>query len=436
MEYSTPFTFVAQGQWSPEELELVEAIEEAGRKLAREVTEKVLQLKVEDEVTAALGPARAERTSTQLECWCRRCATRTQSRFHRNGHYKRGLTTAAGKVTLRIPLIRCDCKGYVAFPWKAIRPRSRQWVDVTLDMVRDYLAGMSYRLTAEAVSSRGAVSISHLVVWRAVQEAGRLVRKTRALGACPQVVVLDEVYVEVLGEKLVFLVALAESGGVLEIWGPTARSKEGWRGFLDWLSQEGIGPERGLKGVVADGDSPIREAVAEAWPGVVVQECVWHVLERVREAVVKEEGPKSEQVKAVVAEAREVLMPSEEKKAEARVAGIDDMTSACRELKCFTEKHAGKTWADILSRSFYEATTYLREPYLPATNGLAERTIKELRRRIKTMDGFKSIDGSRNFLALWIPWHDMRLTYGRYRASLRRPRRKNLKSQATHPKLA
>lgn len=436
MKYSTPFTFVPQGQARAWELELVAAKEGAVRKLGLELTQKLLQISIEAEVTAALGPAGSVRTSAQLECWCRRCATRTQSKFHRNGHYKRGLTTREGKIALRMPLIRCECKGYVTFPWKTIRPRARQWADVMQDMVRNYLAGMSYRLTAESASSQGAVSISHVEAWRTVQEAGRLVAEGRELGICPQVVVLDELYVELLGEKAVFLLAVAGSGRILGLWGPTERTAAAWQGFLEWLTEHGIGPEAGLKGVAADGDGPIRAAVAMVWPHVVVQECVWHVLDRVREAVVATEGPKSDQVKTIVDEAREVLMPTEESRTEAAATGIDVMTAACRQLEQFTKKHEGKPWAQIIAGSFYEATTYLREPYLPATNGLAERTIKELRRRIKTMDGFKSIDGSRNFFALWIPWHDMRLSYGRYRASLRRPRKRNLKSQAMHPKLA
>jgi transposase-like protein len=53
-----------------------------------------------------------------------------------------------------------------------------------------------------------------------------------------------------------------------------------------------------------------------------------------------------------------------------------------------------------------EATRYLRSPILPCTNGTAERVIKELRRRIKTMDGFKSHMGARNLLAVLIQWYN------------------------------
>ena len=63
-------------------------------------------------------------------------------------------------------------------------------------------------------------------------------------------------------------------------------------------------------------------------------------------------------------------------------------------------RHRGRP---IVNSRPYKATIYLRVPCLSPTNGLAERTIKELRRRIKTMDGLKSEDGSKNFLVLWIP---------------------------------
>ena len=436
MDYCTPFTFVVQGQSSSEELELLQAKEVAVRQVALELTERLLQLKIEAEVTAVLGTLRSARTSKQIECWCRRCATRTQSRFHRNGHYKRGLTVREGKITLRMPLIRCDCKGYVQFPLKTIQPRVRSWLDVTVDTVRSYLAGMSYRLTAERASTQAAVSISHVEAWRTVQGAGAQAAASRDLGLSPRVVVLDELYVELAGEKAVFLLAVADSGEILRIWGPTERTVKAWLAFLDWLTDHGIGPAAGLRGVVADGDTAIREAVAMAWPGVVVQECVWHVLRRVEEAVIAEAGPGSERVGTVVAEAAKVLMPPERPRTTADTPNPEAMTVACRRLAQFVQTHKGKPWAAIMTRAFHDATTYLREPCVTCTNGVAERTIKELRRRIKTMDGFKSTDGSVNFLALWVPWQNMRLKHGRRMASLRRPRKPNLKVQRSYPKLA
>ena len=81
----------------------------------------------------------------------------TQSRqFRRNGHYRRSLTVREGTVALRMPLVRCRCKGYVEIPWQTVDPRARYWLDVDLDGIRRYLAGVSYRLVGDAASTLGA----------------------------------------------------------------------------------------------------------------------------------------------------------------------------------------------------------------------------------------------------------------------------------------
>jgi putative transposase len=436
MEYCTPFTFNVQGQFESKELSLLEAKEAGVRKLALAFTQQVLQLSIEAEVAEALGAKRAERSSTQLAWHCRRCKTKTQSMFHRNGHYRRGLTIREGKITLRMPLVRCACKGYVAVELKTIKPRVRNWLDVTVDTIRNYLAGESYRLVADNVSSRAAVNVSHVVAWRTVQEAGKQAQKGGGLGPCPEVVTLDELYVRVGGEPRVFLLAVGGDGRLLGIHGPADRSVTSWVAFLDWLTKRGVGPADGLKGVVWDGDSAIREAVAMAWPHVEVQQCIWHVLERVKDAAIAEHGKESPEVPVIVQEATEVLMP-EPTEAEAReVPPVPARVLACRRMKLFAEKHKGKSWSETLSRAFYEATKYLEVPYLPRTNGAAERTIKELKRRTKTMDGFKSEEASKRYMSVWIPWHNMRLQWGRTRAKLRRPHKPNLKVSHPYPKLA
>ncbi len=436
MEYSTPFTFNVQGQFGGRELGLLGAKEAGVRKLALAFTQQILQLSIEAEVAEALGAKRAERSSTQLPWHCRRCKTKTQSMFYRNGHYRRGLTIREGKITLRMPLVRCACKGYVAVELKTIKPRVRNWLDVTVDTIRNYLAGQSYRLVADNVSSRAGVNVSHVEAWRTVQEAGKQAQKSGDLGPCPEVVTLDELYVRVGGESRVFLLAVGGDGRLLAIHGPADRTVSSWLVFLDWLTKGGIGPGAGLKGVAWDGDSAIREAVALAWPHVEVQQCVWHVLERVKDAAIAEYGKKSPKVAAIVQEATEVLWPEPTDTAARQVPLADATTLACQRLTLFAEKHKGKPWNEILSRAFCEATNYLRVSYLPRTNGAAERTIKEIKRRTKTMDGFKSDEASRHYMSLWIPWQNMRLQWGRTRARLRRPHKSNLKVSHPYPKLA
>ena len=71
-----------------------------------------------------------------------------------------------------MPVVRCQCEGYVDVPWQTIEPRARYWLDVDLDGIRRYLAGTSYRLVGDAVSTQAQTNISHVQAWRTMQEAG------------------------------------------------------------------------------------------------------------------------------------------------------------------------------------------------------------------------------------------------------------------------
>ena len=93
-------------------------------------------------------------------------------------------------------------------------------------------------------------------------------------------------------------------------------------------------------------------------------------------------------------------------------------------------------WSETVSRAFEEATEYLRTPGLQRTNGAAERMIKELRRRTKSMDGFKSEDGAAHFAVVWRIWKNMRLAMNRQRSRQMRRQRRNLKIPQPYPKLA
>ena len=61
---------------------------------------------------------------------------------------------ASGQITVRVPLVRCKrCRSYVEVQWKALPRHGRVWFDVQTGMVRHYVAGMSYRKTAAALSA-------------------------------------------------------------------------------------------------------------------------------------------------------------------------------------------------------------------------------------------------------------------------------------------
>lgn len=353
---------------------------------------------LDQEVDTELGP-RGHRLEGVSGSWaCRRCHESALRLFRRNGHYRRQIVSMEGVVTVHVPLIRCKCGGYVATPWKTLAPRSRCWHDVTVHGEREYLSGASYRKSAELVSELTGAQVSHMAAWRQMQKVGAVALESKGQLACPEVVILDEMYLWEKSRKRPVLLAIDSSGHILGFEGPTERSVVNWRRLLDRLSERGVSPDKGLKYVVADGDPAIRLAVQWAWGKAKVQNCIWHILVAVGAEARKVFGETSRKAKEVVAEARAVLWHTER--------NAQTVKGAAERLTAFRQKHAGQPWVDIVARGFAEALTYLESPKIPRTNGAAERAIKELRRRIKTMDGFKSHMGARHLLAVLIQWYN------------------------------
>jgi transposase-like protein len=379
-------------------LELMEDRDRERREKALIDAQEWFQSQLESEVTQELGEHRAPRSGVSESWQCSKCERSQRSMFRRNGHYRRQLLVQEGLISVRVPLVRCKCGGYVKVKWRVLEDQRRIWFDVWLSMIRHYLAGLSYRKTADALSSQALVHVSHMTVWRAMQRAGVAGRKMPVVAKCPEIVVLDEMYVWVAGKKKPMLLAMDTEGRILGYTGPTTRSTEEWRTLLDNLTKRKVSPDDGLKYVVADGDASIREAVELAWPKAKLQECVWHILAGIRQQARKALGDASPLVDQVVQDAREVLMHD--------TRTDETRRKAAENVVAFVKKHDGRPWVNTVARAFARATLYLESPGLPRTNGTAERTIKEIRRRVKVMDGFRSQPGSMNFMAVYVQCHN------------------------------
>jgi len=379
-------------------LALMEARDRERREKALVDAQEWFQSQLEAETTQELGERRAPRSGVSETWQCRRCGQSQRALFRRNGHYRRTVLLREGLITVQVPVVRCRCGGYIEVKWRVLAEQARVWYDVLLSMIRHYLAGLSYRKTADALSSQAAAPVSHMTVWRAMQKAGLAGRKLPAIPQCPETVVLDEMYVWVAGKKKPILLAMDTEGRILGYSGPTTRSMNEWRKVLEDLSKRGVSPDHGLKYVVADGDMSIREAVQLVWGKAKLQECIWHILVGIREQARKVHGQSSPQVSQIVEEAREVLV-HDTRTAETR-------KKAAEQLAVFVKKHEGRPWVYTLACAFARATIYLESPGVPRTNGTAERTIKEIRRRVKVMDGFRSQPGVMNFMAVYVPCYN------------------------------
>jgi transposase-like protein len=415
----TTTEFFPQGYLSAEVTDVVVRVQAAVREAKRGLVEDLLNSSLEGETAEELGE-RGHRLEGVSAIWvCPRCGTSLRSKFRRDGHYRRKLLTLQGEVTLRVPLIRCKCGGYIPASWRIVPARMRRWFDVKLDHMRRYLTGTSHRKAAELESGVTACQISHMGGWWELQAAGQAAAKVKGPVLHLVVVILDEMYVAVGGTKLPILLAMDLEGQILDFEGPTTRSVANWETLLYRLADRGITVERGLRGIVADGDASIRQAVINVWgPKIKIQSCLWHLLYGLRAEARKVYGERSKQVSEVVAQARRVLLHD--------LRTEESVRKAAAAMAEFNRRYEGQSFVNIVARGFAEATVYLHDTALPRTNGTAERTIKEIRRRVKVMDGFKSLKGAINFMAIFVQWHNWWVDNRRKTTRMSRPR--NLKT--------
>lgn len=423
----TTSEFIPQGYLAPEIVEAIGGIQRAIRERKRCFVEELLDLCLEGEAAEELGE-RGHRQEGVSGIWvCPKCGTSLRTMFRRDGHYRRKVLTLEGVVTVRVPLISCRCGGHIRTNWRILPLRMRRWFDVKIDHIRRYLTGASHRKAADLESGETACQMSHMAGWWDLQAAGEAAGQVRGPLSRLGVVVLDEMYLSVDGVMLCLLLALDLEGHILDFEGPTTRSVGSWETLLYRLADRGITLEHGLKGIVADGDASIRQAAINVWgQKLKVQTCLWHLLVGLRAEARKVYGERSKQVATVVAEARGVLLHD--------VRTEEAVRKAAAAMAAFNQKYEGLSLVNIVARGFAEATTYLRDSELPRTNGTAERVIKEIRRRVKVMDGFKSLSGARNFMVVFVQWHNWWVDNRRKTARMSRPR--NLKTSPLHPKLA
>lgn len=419
MNKLTTCEFIPQGYLPPGVVRAMEETQRAVRLARRAVAQQLLDRGLEQEVAEELGE-RGHRLEGVSAIWvCPKCGTGLRRMFRRDGHYQRKLLTLEGEVTLHVPLIRCRCGGHIPTNWRVLPSRMRRWFDVKVDHIRRYLTGASHRKAAHLESGVTACQMSHMGGWWELQAAGEAAAKLKGPLSCPEVVVLDEMYLSVERGKQPLLLAMDLDGHILDLEGPTTRSVASWEGLLYRLADRGITREKGLKGIVADGDASIRQAVINVWgPEIRVQTCVWHLLASVRAEARRIYEERSKQVGEVVAQARGLLLHD--------VRTDESARKAAAAMAAFNRQYEGLPFVDIVARGFAEATAYLHETVLPRTNGTAERTIKEIRRRVKVMDGFKSLRGASNFMAIFVQWHNWWVDNRRNTTQMSRPR--NLKT--------
>ncbi len=200
----------------------------------------------------------------------------------RNGYRERGLVTPAGKITLRIPKLRCG----TYFPDGILERYSRVDKAVAAAVAEMYATGVSTRKVERVAAKLGVGGMSASQVSRICEQLDAEVGDLRAreFSAPTPYLFLDATYVKcrrgghVRSTAVVTAIAIGEDG-VRRVAGLSAIDTEtyvGWLGFCRDLRRRGVS---GVRCVTSDAHDGLRRAIEECFPGAAWQRCIVH-LER------------------------------------------------------------------------------------------------------------------------------------------------------------
>jgi len=230
------------------------------RQLVQDLAERALQLQLQAHLQAG---------------WNQRTPTR---RGYRNGHYRRGLLSPHGRLTVRIPRCRQggpDCS--ILFD-----RYQRRIADVDRIVRHAYLLGTSTRATAQLAEQVFGGSLSHQTVSKLMRWLdGQLARwRQQPIEPVYKVVYVDGMHVDVVGgDRMVMLVAGQRADGRLDMLGLSVSTGERCLQLLKDLRRRGL---EGVELFVSDGSGAIRWALEQVYPEVAWQHCTFHRLAALR----------------------------------------------------------------------------------------------------------------------------------------------------------
>lgn len=309
----------------------------------------------------------------------------------RNGYYPRDLDTIYGKIEdLSVPR---DRNG--EFNTALFEPYKRRMVAVDDLIVQLYQNGVGVRQVGKIMKnllgegySPGTVSNVTNAVMEDVQAW-----QSRSLKKRYTAIYLDALYVKVrrdtVAKEAIYIALGIDPDGYREILGfyvGGVESSNGWREILQDLHNRGV--EEVLLGAF-DGLTGLEEAFLSVYPKADVQRCVIHKMRNTMNKVrKKDQSQLSYALKNVY-----------------QCDTYDTAVKAFEEVK----KEWGTTYRKELN-SWEEdlpvLLTFLRYPkaiqkYLYTTN-LIERTNKEVRKRLKTMNSLPNIEAAEKIVYLTV----------------------------------
>lgn len=301
----------------------------------------------------------------------------------RNGYRERSLVTPAGKITLRIPKLRCG----TYFPDGILERYSRVDKAVAAAVAEMYANGVSTRKVEKVARRLGIDRMSSSQVSRICESLDAEVAALRAreFAMAMPYLFLDATYVKcrregrVQSTAVVTAIAVGEDG-VRRVVGISAIDTEtyaGWLGFCRDLRKRGVA---GVKCVTSDAHEGLRRAISECFPGAAWQRCIAH-LERNACSLLNSKRQRKAAGKILQAVFRESDPAMVRAAYHAAVDAVSSFSQAA---------------AELLEDAEPDALAYLEFPAEHRrrirTNNVQERANREIKRRTRAVQVFPSVE--------------------------------------------
>ena len=298
-----------------------------------------------------------------------------------NGFKDKTLALATGKVLLKIPQVR----GLEFYP-SCIEKGIRSERSLKLAIAEMYVKGVSTRRVSDIVEILCGTEVSSSQVSRLAKELDAEVESWRAspIGQI-QYLILDARYEsvrvgsQVVKQALLLAIGVDYNGKrhILDTSVANSEAEVNWRVFLEGLVRRGM---HGLRMITSDDHSGLRAAIDAVFPGILWQRCHFHLQQNAHAYVTRKDD-----VPVVSADIRKVF-------------NAPDYENAERYLNQLVETYQKTNprlaaWADENLREglsvFHIPENHRRKM---RTSNLAERQMKEIKRRTRVVGVFPNAE--------------------------------------------
>jgi putative transposase len=355
-------------------LEFIEGLQEGGEDSLSKVISTVMNLAMRLDQERALQAGPYERNEDR--------------KGHRNGFKDKILRTRLGEVPVQIPQVR----GMEFYP-RALEKGNRSERSLKLAIAQMYIQGVSTRRVSKIVEELCGFEVSASQVSEAAKLLDEEIEKwrNRPLGAF-RYLVLDATYEKVRIDRSVVSAAVliaygVDTKGIRRVLGVSTELSEAevhWRGFLRDLVDRGL---HGVELVTSDAHEGLKAALTAIFPTVPWQRCQFHLQQNA-----SHHAPKQSMKKELAADLRGIF-------------NAPNLEEAKRYLNITIKKYQG-TYPELsswLELAVPESLTVFSIPEKHwrrlRTSNLAERQMKEIKRRTKVAMIFPNKDSLNRLVA-------------------------------------